>query len=68
MENILNYDVIDLEEYMLSKGEKKFRAKQVFRWISKGINTFEEMSDISKELVFKLESDFFIGLPASIIC
>lgn len=68
MENILNYDVIDLEKYMQSKGEKKFRANQVFRWISKGINTFEEMSDVSKELVFKLESDFFIGLPASIIC
>ena len=68
MENILNYDVIDLEEYMHSNGEKRFRAKQVFRWISKGIDAFEEMSDISKELVSKLESDFFIGFPASIIC
>ena len=36
-------------------GEKPFRAKQIFRWIhQRGARTFEEMTDLSKELRAKL--------------
>lgn len=67
MENILNYNIQELEEYMTSIGEKKFRASQVFKWISNGIDSWDKMTNISKELSKKLESDFYIGLPAPII-
>lgn len=67
MENILNYNIQDLEEYMTSIGEKKFRASQVFKWISNGIDSWDKMTNISKELSKKLESDFYIGLPAPIL-
>lgn len=67
MNNILDYSISDLIEYMLSAGEKRFRAEQVFKWLSKGISSFEQMSDISNKLREKLESDFYIGLPASVI-
>lgn len=67
MNNILDYDISDLSEYMQSIGEKKFRAEQVFTWISKGIYSFDQMSNIGKKLREKLESDFCVGLPASVL-
>lgn len=39
---------------------EKFRAKQVFSWLSKGVKSFEEMTNLSKSLRKKLESVYFI--------
>lgn len=41
----------ELENYILSVGEKKFRAQQIFSWIwAKNARNFDEMTDIKKEL------------------
>lgn len=41
--------------------EKKFRASQVYDWIwKKGAGTFDEMTNVSKELREKLNANFFI--------
>lgn len=38
-----------LTEYVVSLGEKAFRAKQLYRWIhQRGATTFDEMTDLSK--------------------
>jgi 23S rRNA (adenine2503-C2)-methyltransferase len=38
-----------LEEFFISKGDKKFRAKQVYEWLwNKSLKNFDEMSNISK--------------------
>ena len=50
----------ELEEYLESINEKKFRAKQIFKWIHSGITTFDEMTDISKQLRQKLYEEFDI--------
>jgi len=51
-----------LEEYknwMGQNGEKPFRSTQVFDWIyAKGASSFEEMTNLSKELRGKLASQF----------
>jgi len=40
----------ELQEYVESLGEKRYRAAQLFSWMySKGAQSFDEMSDISKE-------------------
>ncbi|MCX6134575.1 MAG: 23S rRNA (adenine(2503)-C(2))-methyltransferase RlmN [Ignavibacteriales bacterium] len=40
----------ELQEFVESLGEKKYRAAQLFSWMyAKGVNSFEEMTDISKE-------------------
>lgn len=44
-------------------GEKKFRAKQVFSWLQKGAGSFEEMTNLSKELRAKLEENFYLWKP-----
>ena len=46
----------ELQEYMLSIGEKKFRAKQVYEWLhQKQVRSFDEMTNLSKDLQKKLE-------------
>ena len=51
----------NLEEYFLSIGEKKFKAIQVFEWLyQKRINNFSEITNIKKDIISKLESDFSI--------
>ena len=47
-------------------GEPKYRAKQVFRWLSRGVGSFDEMSDLSKSLREKLEHEYFIYKPKPI--
>lgn len=49
----------ELKEYFVSKGEKAFRANQVWEWIwQKSARSFDDMSNLSKALREKLESDF----------
>lgn len=57
-----------LEEYMLSIGEKKFRAKQLFDWLyKKRVTDFSEMKNISKSLQEKLKDEFEITTLNTII-
>ena len=51
----------ELEAYLKALGEPKFRAKQVFTWLSRGVESFEEMSNIPKSLREKLEADALIS-------
>lgn len=53
----------DLEEYFNTLNEKKFRAKQVYEWLwLKQAHSFEDMTNLSKELRLKLNEHF--ALPA----
>ena len=61
MESIYSLSLKDLEEYLTSREEKAFHAKQLYRWIyDKRIDDFSMMSDISKHLLEKLQQDFTI--------
>lgn len=44
-------------------GLPKYRAKQVFKWLTRGVGSFEEMSDIPKSLREKLEEEYSIYKP-----
>ncbi len=45
-------------------GEKPFRAKQIWQWIYfKGARTFDEMTNLSKELRQKLNDCFILSRP-----
>jgi 23S rRNA (adenine2503-C2)-methyltransferase len=63
MENILDLDMKQLKVWMKENGEKEFRAKQVFSWIYNGVWNFNDMVNISKATLEKLENNFFIGIP-----
>ena len=51
----------ELEAYLVSLGEPKFRAKQVFGWLSKGVKSFEEMRNLPQTLRNKLAAASYIN-------
>ena len=58
MIDIKSYTIAMLEEYLLSIGEAKYRANQIFEWIhKKHAQSFDEMSNISSKLKLKLKED-----------
>ena len=58
MRDIKSYSLTQLEEYLLSIGEAKYRAGQIFEWIhKKNIKDIDEMSNISAKLRLKLKED-----------
>ena len=62
--NIYDLTLNELEEYFLSIGEKKYRAKQVFKWLyEKRITSFSMMTDLNKEIISRLEKDFTFDIP-----
>ena len=40
----------ELEEELLAMGEPKYRAAQIFRWLGRGVRSFDGMSDLPKAL------------------
>ena len=60
MINIRDLNLEEIENELLEMGEKKYRAKQIFAWLYRGVETFEEMTDLSKDLVKKLNEKFYI--------
>lgn len=53
-------DIIDLAQDL---GLAKFRAKQLVEWQNKGISSFDEMTNLSKDIREKLSQDYYPGLP-----
>ncbi|MBU3160542.1 23S rRNA (adenine(2503)-C(2))-methyltransferase RlmN [Clostridium frigoris] len=66
MINILDIDLLELQQWMKSNGESKFRAKQVFDWIYKDVWEFENMNNIPQSIREKLQTNFYIGIPSLI--
>jgi len=59
VQNIRTLSLPDIEQYFETLGEKKFRAKQVYEWLwLKPVQSFEGMTNLSKELRNKLKEDF----------
>ena len=53
----------ELTAFFKEMGQPAFRAKQVFRWLYRGVTSFEEMTDLSKGLREQLEARCFITAP-----
>lgn len=63
MTNLRDLTFEELENLILSCGEKKFRATQVFSWLHKGVRSFDEMTNVSKSLREKLSADYYVSSP-----
>jgi 23S rRNA (adenine2503-C2)-methyltransferase len=61
--NIRHVEVAEIERFISKIGEKPFRVKQIVEWLwQKHAHSFDEMTNLSKELRGLLENDF--QLPA----
>lgn len=63
MENLRNLLPEELEELLSELGEPRYRAKQVFKWLGRGIGDIDEMSDIPKSLREKLKENYTLYRP-----
>lgn len=57
--NIYDLTKKDLEDYFLNINDKKFRATQIYEWLYiNRVKSFNDMKNINKELIDKLNKDF----------
>ena len=65
MINLYGQEITKLEKLLIDRGQKKYRATQLFTWIyEKKANSFDEMSDISKSFRDELNRDFCLTIPS----
>lgn len=51
----------ELEKYIVSLGEPRFRAKQIYKWLYEKISDFDEMTNIPKALRERLKEECVIN-------
>ena len=57
--SIYDLTIDELEKFLENNNEKKYRANQIFEWLyDKRVESFSLMSNLSKELIKKLEDNF----------
>ena len=62
--NLTHLNKKDLEAAVVALGEKSFRAKQIWNWIfARGVKSFDEMTNISKEIRETLAQNFSLNRP-----
>ena len=62
MKDLKSLNLEQLTEEMLSIGEKKFRAKQIYSWIHEKLaDSFDEMTNLSKDLREKLKTNYTLN-------
>ena len=64
MQEIIGLTKQELSAALAEMGEKPFRAKQVWQWLYvHGARSFEEMTNLSKDLRVKLAENFILSRP-----
>lgn len=53
----------EIEVELAALGEPKYRAKQIFDWLSRGIRDFDEMTNLPKALKEKLKAEYTLYRP-----
>ena len=62
--SIYSLSLVDLENYFENINEKKYKAKQLFDWLyKKRVNSFDEMTNIKKNILNQLKKDFDMNKP-----
>ena len=60
MKSIYSMTIADLETFLIENEEKKYRASQIMDWLYiKRVNTFNDMSNLSKSLIELLDKNFY---------
>ena len=63
MTEIKSLSIEELKAALKEMGEKPFRAGQIFKWLHEGVESFEEMSNLSKDLRARLAENFLLTVP-----
>ena len=61
-QDILELSLNEIKDFLVKKGEKAFRAKQIYEWLwKKPVSSFDDMTNISKDLRNLLKENFVIN-------
>ncbi len=58
--NIKNLTFADIINYFCDKGYPKYRAEQLFQWVYKDIEDFDQIKNMPKNMIEMLNNDFYI--------
>jgi 23S rRNA (adenine2503-C2)-methyltransferase len=62
--DLAELELPELEAALDARGVERFHARQLYRWIYKrGVTDFERMTDLSRDLRTRLQSEFSISTP-----
>ena len=61
--DIKSMTLAELSLDLQALGQPQFRAKQVFTWLHRGAGSFDEMSNLSKDLRRTLSEEYFLTVP-----
>lgn len=61
MKKLLDMTIEELKEFASGMGEKPFRGKQIFLWLQRGVRSFDDMTDLSKDVRQKLQDGLLRG-------
>ena len=59
--NLKDFTISELEQIVSDMGEQRFRAKQIFKWLYDGAESYEEMTNIPKRLIEKLDEKYSVN-------
>lgn len=63
MIDLKSMSLAEITGLMKSMGQPAFRGKQVFTWLHKGVRSFDEMTNLPKDLREKLKMDCVLTVP-----
>ena len=63
MKDIKSMTLAELGTELKALGEPAFRAKQIYRWMHRGVRDFSEMTDISRSLRERLTVEYTLVSP-----
>lgn len=63
MTDIKSMTLPELRDFLQGLGEPAFRGKQVFSWLSRGVTSFDEMSNLPRSLRERLAETCVLSVP-----
>nr|WP_325229230.1 23S rRNA (adenine(2503)-C(2))-methyltransferase RlmN [uncultured Oscillibacter sp.] len=63
MTDIKSMTLPELRDFLQELGEPAFRGKQVFSWLSRGVTSFDEMSNLPRSLRERLAETCVLSVP-----
>ncbi len=60
--DLLSMNISEISEFLTELGEPKYRAKQIFSWLHRGVG-IDGMTDVSKKLREKLSERAVVDFP-----
>ncbi len=61
MLDLKDFEYGELVKYLTGIGEPKYRAKQIFSWLHKGVASYDEMTDISVKTRRRLMEETYVS-------